>query len=140
MFRLASLDQLALADEVHRRQQEIQEEERRIREDEEISQVLSRGLLYGPKTISPPPPDDISLLCVKVSPAVDAGGREGSAAGKVKKLSECEEQEGSQSVKFTCRGVEQELVRQVFLFHNYVLQFQRLKFNYKSIPPPTLRK
>ncbi len=40
-FRLASLDQLALADEVQRRQQEIQEEERRIREeDENGDQVL----------------------------------------------------------------------------------------------------
>jgi hypothetical protein len=43
MCRLASLDQVALAEEVQRRQQEIRDEERRIREQEDdVIQVIRK--------------------------------------------------------------------------------------------------
>jgi hypothetical protein len=53
------------------------------------------------------------VLYVKVSSDVVGGEREEPRLVKVKKMSECEEVvEGSETIRFLCRGTEQDLIRQ----------------------------
>ena len=49
-----------------------------------------------------------------MSTDVVGGEKEAPPLGKLKKISECEEEaEGSQAISFTCRGIDQQLIRQV---------------------------
>jgi hypothetical protein len=118
------LDQLALADEVQRRQQEIQEEERRIREeDENIDQVLHlvlNCLGSGPyiifRFIVFVRYRTVVFCYVQVCPTVPGFNIEEPKLPKRKNLlSESEEPEGTESIRFTSRGLDQELIRQVYL-------------------------
>ncbi len=57
----------------------------------------------------------ISFCNVQVCPSVPVFTLDESKPPKRKSLSESEEPEGTESIRFTSRGLDQELIRQVYL-------------------------
>jgi len=92
--RLASLDRQAIAEEVILRQKEIELEEKKVKEEAKVKSLLKISddiVIHSTKEDIPRSKDDIL---------------------RAKKISECEQlNEGTQRVKFNCRGTSLEVVR-----------------------------